>query len=192
MTNPSRTSGYVDDAFYDKVVAAFTGWASDARRVGDGAVRAACEALLLAESRYLDTGAYEDWLGLFVAECAYWAPGSPGGGDPRREIAMWFDDRRQLEGRVYRLRTGYAWSQNPPSRTVRQLTNVEVFRGLDAASVMVRSNLVVHEFRGDAPRVLAGWCGHWLRPVDGVLRIVAKQVNLLQSDQPLRNPSLLL
>ena len=38
-----------------------------------------------------------------------------------------FDDRRRLEDRVYRLRTGFAWSQAPASRTVRLITNVEVF-----------------------------------------------------------------
>ncbi len=52
---------------------------------------------------------------------------TPTGGDPRSEIAVTFDDRRRLEDRVYRLRTGYAWSQAPTSRTVRLVTNVEVF-----------------------------------------------------------------
>ena len=47
-------------------------------------------------------------------------------GDPRREIAISFDDRRRMEDRIYRLRTGYAWSQAPKSRTVRMITNVEV------------------------------------------------------------------
>ena len=53
--------------------------------------------------------------------------GNAGGGDPRREIAISFDDRRRMEDRIYRLRTGYAWSQAPKSRTVRMISNVEVF-----------------------------------------------------------------
>jgi hypothetical protein len=40
----------------------------------------------------------------------YWVPATPQGGDPRREVAILFDDRRRMEDRIYRLRTGYAWS----------------------------------------------------------------------------------
>ena len=192
MNDPSRTSHYVDDAFYAGIVAAFTDWQRDERVVGDPALREACHALLLREARLLDNLAFDAWLGLFVPECAYWAPGSPQPGDPRKEIALWFDDRRQLEGRVYRLKTGHAWSQVPPSRTARLVGNVEVFSGGDALSVMVRSTFVVHEFRAGTARAIAGWCGHRLRYLEGALRIQAKQVNLLEADQNLRNPSLLL
>jgi 3-phenylpropionate/cinnamic acid dioxygenase small subunit len=37
----------------------------------------------------------------------------------RREVAVTFGDRRRTEDRVYRFRIAYAWSQAPPSRTVR-------------------------------------------------------------------------
>ena len=58
--------------------------------------------------------------------------GTPEAGDPRREIAISFDDRRRMEDRIYRLRTGYAWSQAPKSRTVRMVSNVEVFAAKQA------------------------------------------------------------
>ena len=64
---------------------------------------------------------------MYAPECIYWVPGTPEAGDPRREIAISFDDRRRMEDRIYRLRTGYAWSQAPKSRTVRMVSNVEVF-----------------------------------------------------------------
>ncbi len=192
MSDASRVSHYVDDAFYAGIVAAFTDWQRDERLVDDPALREACHALLLREARLLDNLDFDAWLALFVPECAYWAPGSPQRGDPRKEIALWFDDRRQLEGRVYRLKTGTAWSQVPPSRTVRMVGNIEAFRGRDAGSVMVRSTFVVNEFRTGTARAIVGWCGHLLRPVGGALRIQAKQVNLLEADQNLRNPSLLL
>ena len=79
------------------------------------------------EARLLDQLRYEDWLAMYAAECIYWVPSTPNAGDPRREISVMFDDRRRLEDRVYRLRTGFAWSQAPASRTVRLITNVEVF-----------------------------------------------------------------
>ena len=192
MSDPSRASHYVDDAFYAGIVAAFTGWQRDDRLVDDAALVESCRALLLREARLLDNHEYDAWLALFVPECAYWAPGSPQQGDPRKEIALWFDDRRQLEGRVFRLKTGYAWSQVPVSRTVRMVGNIEAFKGSDVSSVMVRSTFAVNEFRAGTTRSLTGWCGHRLSLVEGTLRIQAKQVNLLEADQNLRNPSLIL
>jgi benzoate/toluate 1,2-dioxygenase beta subunit len=187
---------YIDDHFYGQLVQAFTGWQRDDRIVADVSVREACSALLLREARHLDNGEFEQWLALFAPECAYWAPGSPGGAsharDPRKEIAMWFDDRRQLEGRIFRLRTGHAWSQAPASRTVHAVSNIEVFDADRADTCMVRSNLLVTEFRAGSTRSLAGWCGHRLKYFDGVLRILVKQVNLLECDQSLRNPSLII
>ena len=78
---------------------------------------------------------------MFTPECVYWIPSTPTGGDPRKEIAITFDDRRRLEDRVYRLRTGYAWSQKPKSRTVRMVSNVEVFDAGRTDTRMVRSNV---------------------------------------------------
>lgn len=107
-------------------------------------------------------------------------------GDPRREVTVFFDDRERLQDRIYRLRTGKAWSQVPPSRTVRMVSNVEVFNAESA--FMVRSNLLMTEFRSGETRLIAAWCAHRL----GAGKIEAKQVNLIDRDQNLRNPSLLL
>jgi 3-phenylpropionate/cinnamic acid dioxygenase small subunit len=95
-----------------------------------------------------------------------------------------------MEDRIYRLRTGYAWSQAPKSRTVRMMSNVEVFRQ-DSAR-MVRSNFMISEFRVDGTRYLSGWCGHRFVEADGRWLIQARQVNLIDCDQNLRNPSIVL
>ena len=133
--DPSRASWYVGDAFYRDLAAAFTDWAREDRAVADPALRDRCAQLLAREARLLDERKFEDWLGLFAPECLYWVPGTPGG-DPRKEVAVCFDDRRSLEGRVYRLRTGYAWSQVPASRTARVVGNVEVFRTSEPSTLM--------------------------------------------------------
>ena len=83
--------------------------------------------LVEREARLLDQLDFDEWLAMYAPECIYWVPGTPAAGDPRREIAISFDDRRRMEDRIYRLRTGYAWSQAPKSRTVRMISNVEVF-----------------------------------------------------------------
>ena len=190
--NPSRSSHYVNDALYRELMAHFTDWQDDARAVTDAGIRDEFRRLLEREARLLDQLRYQDWLEMYAAECIYWVPSTPNAGDPRREISVMFDDRRRIEDRVYRLRTGFAWSQAPASRTVRMISNVEVFAAVRDDTRMLRSNFLISEFWGDETRVLTGWAGH--RVVrDGVKWMVqAKQVNLIDCDQCIRNPSIIL
>jgi 3-phenylpropionate/cinnamic acid dioxygenase small subunit len=182
---------YVDDAFYGELAAQFNNWQREDRRLLEPQLLESCRSLLHLEARILDEGRFEEWLALFSDECLFWVPGSPGG-DPKREIAIAFDDRHQLESRIYRLRTGYAWSQVPASRTSRIVSNVEAFGGAGDSVVMVRSSFLITEFRGGEARTFAGWNAHRLaRSLHG-WKIMVKQINLLDCDQNLRNPSALL
>jgi benzoate/toluate 1,2-dioxygenase beta subunit len=97
-----------------------------------------------------------------------------------------------MEDRIYRLRTGYAWSQAPKSRTVRMVSNVEVFAARNGSARMVRSNYLVGEFRIDGTRYLSGWCGHRFVEQDRRWLIEVRQVNLIDCDQNLRNPSIVI
>jgi benzoate/toluate 1,2-dioxygenase beta subunit len=57
---------------------------------------------------------------------------------------------------------------------------------------MVRSNFLISEFRVDGTRFLSGWCGHrFVRTADR-WEIQVRQVNLIDCDQNLRNPSIVL
>jgi len=190
--DPSRSSYYVSDALYRELIANFSDWQDDARAVTDAGVRDEFRRLLEREARLLDQLRYDDWLALYTPECVYWVPSTPNAGDPRREIAIMFDDRRRLEDRIYRMRTGFAWSQAPASRTVRLVTNVEVFLTARTDTRMLRSNFLISEFWGDETRQLTGWAGHRVvRGADG-WKIEAKQVNLIDCDQSIRNPSIIL
>jgi 3-phenylpropionate/cinnamic acid dioxygenase small subunit len=188
----SRRSYYVTDELYRELLADFTDWQTDDRAIGDLVGRDLFRSLIEREARILDQLRYEEWLELFAPECLYWVPATPDGGDPRREVAVMFDDRRRLEDRVYRLRTGYAWSQAPSSRTSRIVSNVEVFRCDHGDQRMVRSNFSISEFWDGEIRILAGWSGHRFRKINGVWLISAKQVNLLNCDQCIRNLSIIL
>jgi benzoate/toluate 1,2-dioxygenase beta subunit len=190
--DPSRSSYYVSDVLYRELVENFSAWQRDERAISELAVRDQFRMLLEREARLLDQLRYEDWLALYARECIYWVPSTPKAGDPRREISVMFDDRRRLEDRIYRLRTGFAWSQAPASRTVRLVTNVEVF-GTDRADThMVRSNFLISEFWGDETRILTGWAGHQVERNADRWEIRAKQVNLIDCDQCIRNPSIIL
>src|SRR3954454_23604964 len=140
LRNSSRYSYYVDDALYRELIADFADLRNATDSIFDGQERDLFRALIEREARFLDQIRFKDWLSCYVQDCIYWVPSTPNGGDPRGEIAVMFDDRRRLEDRVYRLTTGFAWSQAPSSRTVRIISNVEVFAFTREDQRMVRSN----------------------------------------------------
>jgi 3-phenylpropionate/cinnamic acid dioxygenase small subunit len=190
--DPSRSSYYVNDALYRELISSFSAWQEDELCIADVGVRDQFRRLLEREARLLDQLRYDDWLAMYASECIYWVPATPTAGDPRREISVMFDDRRRLEDRIYRLRTGFAWSQAPASRTVRLITNVEVFATVRDDTRMLRSNFLISEFWSDETRLLTGFTGHQVvREGDG-WKIRAKQVNLIECDQCIRNPSIIL
>jgi benzoate/toluate 1,2-dioxygenase beta subunit len=190
--DPSTTSYYVNDAFYRELVESFADWQRDELLVDDVAERDRFRGLIEQEARLLDQLRFDEWLAMYTPECLYWVPATPDAGDPRREVAISFDDRRRIEDRIFRLRTGYAWSQAPKSRTVRMITNVEVFATAREAVRMVRSNYLISEFRVDGTRLLSGWCAHRFVERGGRWLIEVRQVNLIDCDQNLRNPSIVI
>jgi 3-phenylpropionate/cinnamic acid dioxygenase small subunit len=190
--DPTISSYYVTEQFYRELLANFTNWQRDELAIAAPDVRDQFRLLLEREARLLDELRFDEWLAMYAPECIYWVPGTPGAGDPRREIAISFDDRRRMEDRIYRLRTGYAWSQAPKSRTVRIVSNVEVFAAAESAARMVRSNFLISEFRVDGTRFLSGWCGHRFVQIADRWQIQVRQVNLIDCDRNLRNPSIVL
>lgn len=189
---PATSSYYVGDAFYEELIDTFGAGAREEREIADRDLRDTCLRLLTKEARLLDRAAYADWLDLFAPECAYWVPATVERGDPRQEITVSFHDRRQLEDRVYRLQTGFAWSQFPASRTVRHVGNLALFALDGPDRLLARSTFQTAEFRAGEIRRLEGYNLHLLVGRESALRIRAKQVNLIDCDQNLRNPSIVL
>lgn len=192
LADPSRVSAYVDDEFYADLREQAAAWHEPGVAVDDPAVWQSAHDLLVREAWLIDEGWLQEWLDLFTATCLYWVPTTPGGGDPRHEVSIAFDDRRRLEDRVHWLNTGYVWSQLPPSRTRRLITNVEVLQGRRDNELQVRSNFAIFEIRPGWQRTFAGWYGHVLEDSDAGLRIKIKQVNLLDSDQGHRHLTVVL
>jgi 3-phenylpropionate/cinnamic acid dioxygenase small subunit len=190
--DPSISSYYVNEQFYQRLVDSFTDWQKDELAIERADERDRFRLLIEKEARLLDQLRFDEWLAMYAPECIYWVPGTPEAGDPRREIAISFDDRRRMEDRIYRLRTGYAWSQAPKSRTMRMVSNVEVFAAKQGSARMVRSNYLISEFRVDGTRYLSGWCGHRFVQRGSSWEIEVRQVNLIDCDQNLRNPSIII
>ena len=127
--------------------------------------------LLNRECRLLDDGRFEEWLDLFQEQCVYWIPSDPAPHDPGRTITWEIQDRRRLEDKIARFRTGFAFSQLPPTRT----------------------NLTIHTYRKDDHGTLACMGGYVLQRRDGGDWLIeVKQVNLIDADQAQGNISFML
>jgi 3-phenylpropionate/cinnamic acid dioxygenase small subunit len=123
-----------------------------------------CERFLYREAELLDGRNLAQWLDMLSPSIEYQAPvrttRSSGEGDGFSKTAFFFDeDYGSLNLRVARLTSEFAWSENPPTRTRRLVTNFRV-DATNAANptLTVRSNFAVYCFRGDepAPKVLTG------------------------------------
>lgn len=106
------------------------------------------------EAALLDAHRYEEWVALFTDDTHYFLPIRRT--KSRRELAdeftkpgemAFFDDTKiVLEGRVKKLMTGRSWSEDPPSRTRRLITNVRV-TGDEGNELAVESNFHLYRTR---------------------------------------------
>ena len=69
------------------------------------------------------------------------------------------------------------------------VSNVEVFATRQRRRrAWCARTILISEFRVDGTRYLSGWCGHRFVERNGRWEIAARQVNLIDCDQNLRNP----
>ena len=154
---------------------------SDATPIDDPALAHALEQFLFHEAALLDDGRFEDWLALFAADGRYWVPGQPDAVDPDESISIVDEDRALLAVRINRLRQPRSYASDPPPRTVHVVTNVQSWRSPDGAH-LVRSKLLMAEYRNDARRYFAATVCHRLVRDAGALRIALKRVDLIDCD----------
>jgi biphenyl 2,3-dioxygenase beta subunit len=114
----------------------------------------ALEQFYYDEAALLDSRDYTSWIQLFTDDTHYWMPirRTVTSNDlskeftAKGEMAFFDDDKALLESRVRKLDTGYAWSEDPPSRTRHLVTNVRVVRD-DLSELEVESNFHIYRTR---------------------------------------------
>ena len=184
-------SAYVNAEYYQRLFRIAREWSNPGPPV---ALELSHEisALLNRECRLLDEGRFEEWLGLFQEQCVYWIPSDPAPHDPGRTITWEIQDRRRLEDKIARFRTGFAFSQLPPTRTRHCLSNIEIWvAGED--ELRVRTNLTIHTYRKGDHGTLACMGGYVLQRQDGGGWLIElKQINLIDADQAQGNISFML
>jgi 3-phenylpropionate/cinnamic acid dioxygenase small subunit len=158
------------------------------------------ERLLFHEARLLDEVRYEEWLQLFTEDGLYWIPigdnSASRPADPAHDLHIIFDDAARRGERVWRTLNTPVLDQNPRSRTVHSVTNVEVDpEPVDGGDARVWCVQLVSELRPgglhqiglNEQRQFMARCEYRLRYLDGDWRISLKKVMLLNRDQPIFN-----
>ncbi|MFT5349460.1 MAG: 3-phenylpropionate/cinnamic acid dioxygenase small subunit [Gammaproteobacteria bacterium] len=161
---------------------------------------AEAEAFVFMEARLIDDNKLEEWLTLFTDDGIYWIP-SDESAEPESETSIIYDNTRQREKRIYQLRNKHL-AQDPLSRTIHFITNIEVEETESPTEVLLRCNTLIYEMRpGDhqqlqkglaTPRAIACRCCYHLRQSEETWRIAMKQVNLINRDLPLQNITFIL
>ena len=184
-------STYVDDEYYQRLYGIARDWSNPGQPVASE-LHYEISALLNRECRLLDDGRFEEWLDLFQEQCVYWIPSDVKPHDPGRTITWEIQDRRRLEDKIARFRTGFAFSQLPPTRTRHCLSNIEAW-AVGETELRVRTNLTIHTYRKGEHGTLACLGGYVLqRQDDENWLIELKQVNLIDADQAQGNISFML
>jgi ethylbenzene dioxygenase subunit beta len=153
------------------------------------------ERFLHLEARLLDAERYLDWLALLTDDVHYWVPGvenrnrtdAEGPFAPGR-MAHFDDGWADLERRIVRFTSETAWSENPPTRHIHVVSNVEVEPAEREDELRAHSLVVVHRGRYEASdETLYGRREDVLRRVDGDLRLARRRVILAHNILPSKN-----
>ena len=150
------------------------------------------ENFLYHEARLMDESAYDAWLELYAEDGLYWVPCNEDDADPMRQISIYYENRDRLRERLDRLKSGGAHAQEPRSRLLRIISNVEIGDESDHGEITVYANFHLTELRRSRQRLLAGRTLHKLRPENGSFKIVLRKVMLLNNNEVIDNLTFLL
>jgi p-cumate 2,3-dioxygenase beta subunit len=133
--------------------------------------RAEVEDFLFHEAALLDAWRLSEWYGLFTDDATYTVPPTDApGAEPHDTLFLISDDADRLRSRVEQLEGKSTWSESPPSRTRRMISNVRVLRS-EGDRTWVTCNFVVYRFRNDGTSTYVGHCEYQLVRDEKGLRI---------------------
>lgn len=142
------------------------------------------EQFIYREARLQDDLDYEAWEALWADDALYWIPANGDDTDPHTQMSIAFDNRARIRTRVKQLLTGRRHAQAPPSRLRRLVANVELLEP-DGAVIVAGANFFVYESRERGVSLWAGRTEYRLRDSDEGLRMVRKEIRLVDNERPL-------
>lgn len=149
---------------------------------------------LYREAECLDAGRFEDWLAMMTDDIQYQMPvrlTRERGEAPDRseDMKFFWDDRSTLELRVRRLRTDFAWAEDPPSRTRHFVSNVRIAQASTPDILQVRSYVLIYRNRGDVAsyEIISGERQDLLRHMDGTWKLARREFTVDQAMLGVKN-----
>jgi len=146
---------------------------------------------LYREARLLDEREFEGWLELLTEDIEYTIPtrvNQEGGESDLGNLPSQHDNRHRLKKRVKRLRTDYAWAEQPPTRIRHMISNILVTPGENEDELEVESVMFLFVNRADTDdtetTLLSGWREDVIRRVDGNLKLADRTVLLDHTTLP--------
>jgi phthalate 3,4-dioxygenase beta subunit len=144
-------------------------------------------SFLNAEAELLDHQDYNGWLTCLTEDIRYRMPVNVttvrGDGDQVGGMDHFDEDHYSLGKRVERLEGAHAWTEDPPSRTRRFVTNVRGYIGGAVDELEARSYLLLFRSRLDVrpPEWVSAERWDTLRKVDGSLRLARRDITVDES-----------
>lgn len=146
------------------------------------------EDFLFRESRLLDTRKFEEWFDLFTEDALYWVPAGHDDIDPNRHVSIIHDDKTAIATRIKRLRSGFAYAQDPQSRVHRLISNVELGDvNEEEQTIEVTCMMLLVELARHRQTIHSARCEFTLNRSSGSWRVRRKKVNLLKNGEVLEN-----
>ena len=168
------------------------------------------EQFLYREARLLDNRLFHQWTELLADDLRYWMPmrsnrypanskaiasldeaqqESRDITEPH-ELAVMDETRDSLIRRIDRLDSGFAWAEDPPSRTRHFISNVELEATENPAEVRAYSNFILYRTRGEREEdFYVGSREDILRRTDTGWQIAYRRIILDQSVLSAKNVS---
>jgi phthalate 3,4-dioxygenase beta subunit len=140
-------------------------------------------AFLTSEAETLDHHRYAEWLTLLTDDVRYVMPVRvTTARDAHDEVlggmAHFDEDRYTLGKRVQRFLTDYAWTEDPPSRVRRFVTNIRVQATRSPNELVAKSYILLFRSRGDVQSadLVSAERVDLLRREDGRLRLARREI----------------
>jgi 3-phenylpropionate/cinnamic acid dioxygenase small subunit len=144
--------------------------------------------LLYREAAFIDRCQWAEWLDLFTEDVQYWIPcwddDGKLTGDPQSEISLiFYDNRKGLEDRVARIRSGFSAASVTMPRTCHQVTNIRIEKTA-GDSLEVGAAWTAHSYHLGQTKIFYGFYDYRLRRVNDAWRICSKKITIVNDVIP--------
>jgi 3-phenylpropionate/cinnamic acid dioxygenase small subunit len=143
------------------------------------------ENFLYFQAEVLDERRWEEWLGLFADDGAYWMPASKDQEAAEGQPNIFFEDYHLMNMRIRRVEHPYAHSQTAGHRTTHVVSNVMIQNGNESSGeILVTSRFHMLEYRLDDQRYFGGKYTHRLKMTESGYKINLQRVDLVNVEGP--------